>query len=221
MAEIIEFNEFSTTLNGSSDELHCWLCQKTVSSRALFCHHCGTIQPVRALDHFARLGIERRIDIDIELLDRQYQALRRTLDPGRFTIRGVGERGHAAKQMEALDEAFDTLRDALRRGRYWLFLHQQEFDEAKSVHPVVADLRHELEVAAAPAHCDRVAQKAGHAMEQGILGLMQALRTKDWQQANATLVKLDGLESILNNVRTRRASLMPKDKGTDGLSSVK
>lgn len=201
---VVGLNEFAGLQNG---DLHCWLCQKPVSTRALFCHNCGSIQPVRAIDHFARLGIERRIDVDIEHLERQYTALSRTLDPQRFMIRGMGERGHAAKQFEALNEAYETLREPLKRGRYWLALHQKEFEQASAANPFVLELRAELDSAAEPSHCDRVAQKAGQALENGIMGLMQSLRGSDWQMASATLVELDGLEAILGDVRSKRAEL--------------
>lgn len=206
MATVVGFNEFAATAHG---DLHCWLCQKPVSARALFCHHCGTIQPVRAIDHFARLGIERAIDIDSERLEHQYAALSRTLDPQRFMIRGVGERGHAAKQLDALNDAYETLREPLKRGRYWLSLNEKESKEVAKAHPFVGELRQELETAKEPAACDRVAQRAGQALEVGIMGLMQALRGENWQQARVTLVELDSLETILGDVRTRRAELMP------------
>ena len=204
---VVGFSDFVATVHG---DLYCWLCQKSVSARALFCHHCGTIQPVRALDHFTRLGLERRIDIDTDQLEHQYAALSRTLDPQRFMIRGIGERGHAAKQLEALGEAYETLREPLRRGRYWLSLHEKDFKSTVDSHPYIRELRRELDTAAEPAQCDRVAQKAGQAMEQGIMGLMQALRGEQWQQANVTLVELDGLESILGDVRARRTALVEK-----------
>lgn len=202
-SNVVGLSEFAGLANG---DLHCWLCQKAVSTRALFCHHCGTIQPVRAIDHFARLGIERRIDIDMELLERQYNALSRTLDPQRFMIRGMGERGHAAKQFEALTEAYDTLREPLRRGRYWLGLNQK-VEQNAAANSFVVELRAELESAAEPSECDRVAQKAGQAMEQGIMGLMQSLRGQDWNVANTTLAEIDGLESILGDVRSKRAEI--------------
>ncbi|HUY68521.1 MAG TPA: molecular chaperone DnaJ [Alphaproteobacteria bacterium] len=218
MSNIVGFSDYAGTVHG---DLHCWLCQKQVSSRALFCHHCGTIQPVRAIDHFARLGLERRIDIDPEQLEHQYAALGRTLDPQRFMIRGIGERGHAAKQLEALNRAYEVLREPLRRGRYWISLHEKESKEAAAAHPFVVELRQELDMASAPSQCDRVAQKAGQALEVGIMSLMQALRGENWQQANATLVELEGLESILVSVRARRGKLMPADKGKGGIGSVK
>ena len=205
MFNVVGLNEFAGLANG---ELHCWLCQKAVSQRALFCHHCGTIQPLRDIDHFARLGLERRVDVEVEQLDHQYAALSRTLDPQRFLIRGIGERGHAAKQLEALNIAFETLRDPLKRGRYWLSLHEQHYTAAVDPNPSVRELRGELDTAAAPAECDRVAQKAGQALEQGIMGLLQALRGEQWQQANSALIELDGLEAILGDVRSKRAAFM-------------
>ncbi|MGE3622928.1 MAG: molecular chaperone DnaJ [Bdellovibrionales bacterium] len=206
---VIGFSDYTANGNG---EIHCWLCQKGVTSRALFCHHCGTIQPVRSLDHFARLGVERRIDIDIERLEHQYAALSRTLDPQRFMIRGIGERGHAAKQMEALNEAYEVLREPLRRGRYWISLHAKEAGQAKDLPPLVKELRRDLDSAAEPSQCDRVAQRAGQAMEHGIMGLMQALRGENWPQANSTLGEIDGLEAILGEVRARRTALVGQGK---------
>ncbi|MFY9287054.1 MAG: molecular chaperone DnaJ [Alphaproteobacteria bacterium] len=217
MFNVVGMSEFAGMANGG---LHCWLCQKAVSSRALFCHHCGTIQPVRDIDHFARLGMERRIDIDMELLEHQYAALSRTLDPQRFMIRGIGERGHAAKQLEALNEAYEVLREPLRRGRYWLALNEKTAQEASDSNPFVKELRGELDKASAPSHCDRVAQKAGQAMEQGIMGLMQALRGQKWKEANDTLTEIDGLEAILGDVRMRRLKLTPDQDNKGGLSSV-
>jgi len=223
MDNVIEFQEFTVSTSCQNGETCCWLCQKGTSLRALFCQHCGTIQPVRPLDHFARLGLERRIDVDSELLERQYASLRKSLAPERFAIRGLGERGHAARQLEAIETAYNTLREPLRRGRYWLALHEKEIEEAEGMNPMVAELRSELEKAALPPQCDRIAQRAGNAMEQGIVSLMQALRSQNWQLANAILLEVDGLESILGEVRGRRALLMPLSSpdDSDELTSVK
>ncbi len=221
----MEFNEFSTqTAGGGETDLFCWLCQKGTAARAIFCCHCGTIQPVRNIDHFARMGLERRVDVDLDLLDRQYAALKRTLDPARFSMRGMGERGHASKQIAALDDAYDTLRDVLKRGRYWMELHSQEnaLSSAPSC-PIVAELRREAEQVADPSHCDRLANRAGQAMEGGIIDLLQSLRNQDWNQAGAALARIDGLEGVLSDLRSRRASLAAKavPHGIGEISSVK
>lgn len=205
MSNVVGLNDFYDSPNG---ETHCWLCQKPVSVRALFCAICGTVQPVRDIDHFTRLGLEKKLDIDTDRLERQYVTLRATVAADRFLIRGIGERGHAAKQREALKEAYDTLREPLHRGRYWLYLNQKEFKDEVTESSVIGDLRRELTDAAEPSHCDRVARRAGQVLEQGVVTLMQALRDGEWLQANQTLVQLDGIESILTEVRERRAGMI-------------
>jgi molecular chaperone HscB len=197
----------------AANEIVCWLCMKNMSPRAIFCHHCGTIQPVRMIDHFTRLGLERRVDIDLGLLERQYQSLKKTLNPDRFAIRGMGERNHATKQLEALNDAFDTLRDPVRRGRYWLGLHEQDFADSQAANPAVQEIKLEFDGARSPSDVDRVAQKAGQHFEDGIMRLLQSLRQQNWQQANATLVELDGMEGILNQARARRTEIVDKDGG--------
>lgn len=197
-------------VKGRGTEYGCWLCQKGVSARALFCHHCGTIQPVRPVDYFARLGMERRVDLDLDLLERQFLTLCKALDPNRFALRGSGERGHAARQMEALIDAYETLRDPVRRGRYWLVLHQQDFEDAQTAHPVVTEMRLEFDKAGSTADLDRIAQRAGQAFEDCIMRLLQSLRDQNWQIANATLLELDGMEGILDQARARRGELAGK-----------
>ena len=209
MDNVIAFNAFAPTA-ANQKEVSCWLCQRGTSIRALFCPHCGSIQPVRPLDHFTRLGLERRIDIDLALLERQYQGLRKSLDPQRFAIRGLGERRHAARQLEALDEAYHTLYEPLRRGRYWLELHEKEIGDSQAMNPMVSELYAELDRTAQAQQCDRIAQKAGQALEQGIVGLMQALRAQNWSLANSILLEVDGLESLLDDVRVRRAAIKPE-----------
>jgi len=218
---IVEFNEFTISDKCEKDQVCCWLCQKTTSLRALFCHHCGTIQPVRPLDHFARLGLDRRIDVDSEVLEHQYSGLKRTLDPTRFAIRGMGERSHAQAQLKAIEEAFNVLREPLKRGRYWIELHEKEIDESEAKNPMINDLRSDLESAKFAMQCDKIAQKAGNAMEQGIVGLMKALRSKKWQLANAILLEVDGLESILKDVRGRRSEMLETNEDHEGVSRIK
>lgn len=222
MDNVIEFSEFTIPASCEKAQACCWLCQKGTSLRALFCQHCGSIQPVRPIDHFTRLGLERRIDIDSDLLERQYASLKRTLSPERFSIRGMGERGHAARQLEAIEEAYQTLREPLKRSRYWLALHEKEVEDAETNNPMVGELKQELDTAVMAVQCDRIAHKAGQAMEQGVVSLMQALRAQKWQLANAILLEVDGLEAILSEVRDRRLSLATgnKNQGEEDLSDI-
>ncbi len=189
-------------------DIVCWACQKQLSTRALFCNHCGAIQPVRALDHFARLGLDRRIDIDQATLDRQYAVMRKTFDPERFAIHSVTERNYAAKHTQTLAEAYETLRDPVQRGRYWLGLHNLEFEENQATIPLVQEMRLACEQATTAREIDHVAQRASLALEEGIMRLMQSLRQQNWKNANLTLLELDGMEDVLVQARSKRQDLV-------------
>lgn len=193
-----------------SADVVCWFCTKQLSPRALFCNHCGAIQPVRGVDHFARLGLERRIDIDQTELERQFATMQRTLDPDRFAIRSLTERTHAAKQMTALLEAYEVLRDPVQRGRYWLCLHNQEFNAVQAAVPLVQAMRQDIEQAGSAPEVDRIALRASMAMEDGIMRLMQSLRSQNWQSANQTLLELDGMEDIIHDARAKRQQFAEK-----------
>ncbi|MBP7253916.1 MAG: Fe-S protein assembly co-chaperone HscB [Alphaproteobacteria bacterium] len=193
-----------------STDVVCWFCTKQLSPRALFCNHCGAIQPVRGVDHFARLGLERRIDIDQTELERQFAVMQRTLDPDRFAIRSVNERIHAAKQLTSLIEAYEVLRDPVQRGRYWLSLHNKEFEEVQETIPLVQEMRKDFDKANSAPEVDRVAHRATLALEDGIMRLMHSLRNQNWQSANLTLLELDGMEDIIHDARQKRQQFAEK-----------
>ncbi len=100
----------------------CALCGGPVAARALFCHACGAIQPPRPLDPFARLGLERRFDLDPERLAKQHAGFARVLSPDRFAARSPAEQDSAKAHVRALDAALDTLRDPIRRAHALLAL---------------------------------------------------------------------------------------------------
>lgn len=184
----------------------CWLCNTLVSVRALFCHHCGTIQAVRELDNFTRLGLTPRMDLDQELLDKQYNTLRQTLDPQRFRTRGMGERMHAAKQLAAVEVAYACLHDVVSRSRYWLDLHAQQSITSPPTHcPIIEALALEVTEVHNSAECDRLANRAGQEIGQSLLDLLRAMRKQDWEQATVILTRIDGLEDIKQTLRDRRA----------------
>jgi DnaJ-class molecular chaperone len=68
-------------------------------------------------DYFALLGVDRNVtQYDLR---RAYQALRRDLDPDRvLTAATVDLRNDVEAILEVVDEAYDILRDPVRRERY-------------------------------------------------------------------------------------------------------
>jgi molecular chaperone HscB len=75
-----------------------------------------------AQDHFALFGIERRYAVDLEDLDRRYRALQAQVHPDKHAHLGEVEKRLAMQWATQVNEANQTLRHPIRRGRYLLEL---------------------------------------------------------------------------------------------------
>lgn len=191
----------------------CWLCHARVDVRVMFCSRCGALQPPRAATHYERLGVAAGVDVDRENLDTRYEALRRILAAERFTAKGLGERSLAARHREALDEAYQVLKDPLSRGRYWLSLNPADTARAEGPQPAANDvpvtiqdlpLQAELAEAMTAQELDLLAQRAIGTFEDGLMTLLDRLRRQEWQAATEILARLDQMEAIMAQIRQKR-----------------
>lgn len=73
-------------------------------------------------DHFAVLGLRRAFHIDPVLLSERHLALSRELHPDRFAQRSPRERLLSLQRTTAINDAYRTLRDPIRRAEYILRL---------------------------------------------------------------------------------------------------
>jgi molecular chaperone HscB len=192
----------------------CWSCQGPVAARAIFCHACGSVQPPGDTDHFSRLGLPRSFDIDPDKLEKQYLGFQRVLHPDRFVAKPARQRMIAESQAVAMNEAFQTLQDPLRRAAYLLKLHgrnasvsqdqtvndpellmeameaREKLAEAESV-----DALEELQVSAGAKAIDLIAQ------------LSRAFAAEDYDRADKLATRLKYLRKYLEETRTRRSAL--------------
>jgi molecular chaperone HscB len=106
----------------------CWSCKGPVAVRALFCSVCGAVQGPGSIDHYARLGMTPTFDVDLVALDHQYFGFQRRLHPDRFASKSPKEKALSQSQATALNEAYETLKEPLKRAAYLLKLLGREVD---------------------------------------------------------------------------------------------
>lgn len=198
----------------------CGTCGRSVAPRALFCHACGAAQPPRPLDPFTRLGLERRFDIDLEQLSKQHAGFTRAMDPERFAARGPRQQANAKAQADALHEAYEVLRDPIRRAHALLDLiggtpaiGDEDGDEE------IADLAARLARADDVLELDRIGLDLNQRVEACIKYLAPAFRKAQTAAAPDTppvsdgaariLARLERLEALAAEVRSRRAARTP------------
>ncbi len=103
--------------------MNCWQCGSEVESTALFCGTCQhLLAPSPHLNHFERLGLEKRYGIDASEVIKAHRALQRRVHPDRFVSRSDRERRLSLEHATALNDAVRTLKDPERRANYLLSL---------------------------------------------------------------------------------------------------
>ncbi|KAL4521084.1 hypothetical protein Ndes2437A_g05027 [Nannochloris sp. 'desiccata'] len=115
----------------------CWSCGASLavetpdtsadsssSCHTYFCPQCGKIQPLsQDSDYFALLQYPApTFIISPKDLESRYKNLQVKLHPDRFAVMSPEEQEHSADQAAAVNQAYDVLRQPLRRAQYILTL---------------------------------------------------------------------------------------------------
>ena len=103
----------------------CWSCGVDRAQGDALCPACGKVQPPppaqAQLDKFALLGVAPGFDAP-EGLDDRFRALSRKLHPDRFVRASSQERRFSLEQTTLLNDAYQTLKDPVRRAEHFLSL---------------------------------------------------------------------------------------------------
>lgn len=202
-------------LSSSGTIVPCWSCKGPISPRALFCSTCGAVQPPGKTDHFTRLGLRCAYALDPVELDRQYFGFQRRLHPDRFATRSSKERALSQAQATALNEAYETLKDPLKRAAYLLRLAGRTVDIEQAA--TVADpelLMEAMEMREALAEAETeedVSVLAAQAETEVSLcetSLGQAFADQDLDTAGKLTTRLKYLGKLAEEARSRKIRMM-------------
>jgi molecular chaperone HscB len=192
----------------------CWSCKGPVACGIPFCPICVAVQPPGQADHFARLGVEHTFDLDDKTLDRRYFDLLRHLHPDRFATKTPCERMLSQQQATSLNEAYETLRDPLRRATYLAILDGRDplGDEATMANDpeLLMETMERREALAEAETLDAVEAVAAAAVEEAagcVDALSAAFRAGDIDGACRLILRLKYLRKLGEETRGRRAVL--------------
>jgi molecular chaperone HscB len=111
----------------------CWSCQKAAGDGAL-CAACGAVQPPDPkADYFRVLGLPRAFAFDVAGAEQSYKALTKVLHPDRYARADARARRASLERSVQLNEAWQTLKDPVRRAEYLLSLHGIDVGEMSGV----------------------------------------------------------------------------------------
>ncbi|MGE0152576.1 MAG: Fe-S protein assembly co-chaperone HscB [Reyranellaceae bacterium] len=191
----------------------CWSCKGPVDRRALFCHTCSAVQPPHALDHFARLALTPRFDLDAAELERNYFRFQRIVHPDRFAAKSAREKTLSQAQAVAFNDAYETLRHPVARALHLLELKGAPLPKGehtvKDPMLLMAALedREALDGASNVAQIDALTAKAQQGFDKTLAALRDHFARDELKAAQAAVLRLRYLEKLLEEARIRRARL--------------
>ena len=124
----------------------CWQCGQP--AHGLFCPACGALQkPPTGFYPF--FGLDERLTLDLEDLQRRFYELSRKLHPDRYGRKPPTEQQHSEQATSILNDAYRTLRDPVKRAEYVLKHHGLDIGEqrSKNVPPELLEEVFELNMA--------------------------------------------------------------------------
>jgi molecular chaperone HscB len=83
-------------------------------------------------EYYEQLGIPRSLNLSLETLQQRYYELSRQLHPDRFMQKPEAERQRALDMSSALNDAYRTLKDPVKRAQYLLGLEGFDIGEQRS-----------------------------------------------------------------------------------------
>jgi molecular chaperone HscB len=111
-------------------ERTCWQCGRAVES-ALFCAGCNALQQPPN-DYYALFGLEPKLTLSVDDLQRRFYELSRQLHPDRFTRKPEIERQYSLDASSVLNDGYRTLKDPVKRAQYFLRREGFEIGEQRS-----------------------------------------------------------------------------------------
>ncbi len=192
----------------------CWSCRGPVDAVNPFCTACEAVQPPGQADHFTRLGLKAGFSVDPAEIDRRYFDLQRRLHPDRFATRTPKERALSQQQATSLNDAYETLKDPLKRADYLLKLRGMDV-LAEGCNLVndpellmeAMERREALAEARTPADVDAIIRETRTDIDACIVGLDRAFGDGDNEAAGRLTTRLKYLQKLADETRVRKLLL--------------
>ena len=167
---------------------------------------------------FELFSLPQRYALERADLDARYRDLQRTVHPDRYASAGDQQRRMAMQQAAHINEAYQTLKDPLRRARYLLELRGHVIEDQQTAHQDPGFLMQQIELREALAEIraqddplqalDRLARDIRaqyHALESD---LAEALDSgAEIEQAVTLVLKMQYFTRLQNEVQELEADL--------------
>ncbi len=101
----------------------CYNCKKEIHLIDLFCSFCKVVLPPEQTNYFFRFSLDISYQINLSDLEVKYLQLQQKLHPDFFVKKSIIEQSLSFKHSLLINEAYEILKDDLKRAEYILLLN--------------------------------------------------------------------------------------------------
>ncbi|GKX63988.1 co-chaperone HscB [Pragia fontium] len=170
------------------------------------------------MDYFTLFNLPVHFNVDTSTLSSRYQELQRQYHPDRYATAAESERLKSVQQAATINDAYQTLKDPLRRAEYLLSLHDIDVRNEQQTMRDTAflmeqlELREELDAIERKPDAESVlsafSQRVEKMTRQRSEQLIQQLDSQNWQTAADTVRKLRFLDKLQQQIEQLEEKLL-------------
>jgi molecular chaperone HscB len=169
-------------------------------------------------NHFELFSLPQRYVLERAQLDARYRDIQRSVHPDRYASASDQERRISMQQTTKINEAYEVLKDPLKRGRYLLELRGHAIEDRQSSHQDPAFLMQQMELRETLAEIreqddplralDRLAQEIGSQYGALESALAQALDDDtEFEPAVTLVLRMQFFKRLQEEVQELEADL--------------
>ena len=185
----------------------CWNCGAKVKRNAFFCSNCNKIQEPLSFNEFELLGVDKKFDLDNEVLENNYLKLQQTLHPDNFSILSDKEIKYSTIFSSMINDAYQKLSNANLRAEVLLKAKGlNNSDESKSFNnsEILEEIM-DIQNMCINENDEKVIKEASLELDDKIFKTLSELSSsfdnEDYKKASQLNIKLSYLEKIKKNLK--------------------
>ena len=185
----------------------CWNCNRSLTKLEIFCEDCNAIQPPANWNPFDLFELEYDIEIDAKALDEKLLELQTKVHPDKFFNSSEKEKRYSIKVSSEVNEAYDTLKNNVKRINFLLKLYKFNFDNEKQSFDDKTILSEIMELQNKSLMCDSdkeveiIRKEILEQVDNTLSEIKNNFLLKNLENVHKFNVKLSYLEKLNNNLK--------------------
>tara|TARA_B100000287_G_scaffold418765_1_gene456162 strand:+ start:2626 stop:3204 length:579 start_codon:yes stop_codon:yes gene_type:complete len=184
----------------------CWKCKNKIDFNSFLCGKCNTVQQLFDLNPYDIFSLEKKFDIDNDLLEDKYLELQNILHPDKFINYSEKERSLSNAHSSNINNAYEKLNNNVSRVKLLLSINgydtaedDRSFKDTSMLEEIM-----ELQNKCMSIQNDSEFEKLKSQLELKIEDEKKKITTffnqKNFEEAHKTSIKLSYLEKIKDNL---------------------